>query len=144
MPHTAQRVNHQIILVVCCSSSSLKGALFLPAAWTEGLDWCNAGWLRDGTVHYPIIRPRPVCGGELLPGIRSYGPKNKDVDRFDTFCFTSQTSGKLWIAWLGSCEIRFLSDSLGLVYWQNWKQHNPHTLIFPNKGIISSCLFKFH
>ncbi|XP_026225805.1 hyaluronan and proteoglycan link protein 2 isoform X2 [Anabas testudineus] len=65
-------------------------------AWTEGLDWCNAGWLRDGTVHYPIIRPRPVCGGELLPGIRSYGPKNKDVDRFDTFCFTSQTSGSVF------------------------------------------------
>ncbi|XP_056236361.1 hyaluronan and proteoglycan link protein 2 [Seriola aureovittata] len=65
-------------------------------AWTEGLDWCNAGWLRDGTVHYPIIRPRPVCGGELLPGIRTYGPKDKNRDRFDAFCFTSQTSGSVF------------------------------------------------
>ncbi|KAA8579069.1 hypothetical protein FQN60_018810 [Etheostoma spectabile] len=64
-------------------------------AWTEGLDWCNAGWLRDGTVHYPIIHPRPACGGELLPGIRSYGPKDKTNDRFDAFCFTSQTSGSV-------------------------------------------------
>ncbi|XP_068585998.1 hyaluronan and proteoglycan link protein 2 isoform X1 [Cebidichthys violaceus] len=64
-------------------------------AWTEGLDWCNAGWLRDGTVHYPIVNPRPVCGGELLPGIRSYGPKDKNHDRFDAFCFTSQTSGSV-------------------------------------------------
>ncbi|XP_069576018.1 hyaluronan and proteoglycan link protein 2 [Brachyistius frenatus] len=65
-------------------------------AWTEGLDWCNAGWLHDGTVHYPIIHPRPVCGGELLPGIRSYGPKDKKHDRFDAFCFTSQTSGSVF------------------------------------------------
>uniref|UniRef100_A0A8C2X5Y3 Hyaluronan and proteoglycan link protein 2 n=1 Tax=Cyclopterus lumpus TaxID=8103 RepID=A0A8C2X5Y3_CYCLU len=64
-------------------------------AWTEGLDWCNAGWLLDGTVHYPIVNPRPACGGELLPGIRGYGPKDKNHDRFDAFCFTSQTSGSV-------------------------------------------------
>ncbi|KAF3692371.1 Hyaluronan and proteoglycan link protein 2 Brain link protein 1 Precursor [Channa argus] len=68
----------------------------LHRAWTEGLDWCNAGWLLDGTVHYPIIHPRPVCGGELLPGIRSYGSKDKDLDQFDAFCFTSQTSGSVF------------------------------------------------
>ncbi|CAJ1063092.1 hyaluronan and proteoglycan link protein 2 [Xyrichtys novacula] len=65
-------------------------------AWTEGLDWCNAGWLDDGTVHYPIITPRPVCGGDLDPGIRSYGPKDKKLDQFDAFCFTSQTSGSVY------------------------------------------------
>ncbi|XP_039973395.1 hyaluronan and proteoglycan link protein 2 [Xiphias gladius] len=65
-------------------------------AWTEGLDWCNAGWLHDGTVHYPIIHPRPVCGGDLLPGIRSYGPKDKNHDRFDVFCFTSQMPGSVF------------------------------------------------
>ncbi|XP_049438735.1 hyaluronan and proteoglycan link protein 2 isoform X2 [Epinephelus fuscoguttatus] len=65
-------------------------------AWTEGLDWCNAGWLSDGTVHYPIIHPRPACGGELQPGIRTYGPKDKNIDRFDAFCFTSQTSGSVY------------------------------------------------
>ncbi|XP_029308410.1 hyaluronan and proteoglycan link protein 2 [Cottoperca gobio] len=64
-------------------------------AWTEGLDWCNAGWLHDGTVHYPVIHPRPACGGELLPGIRSYGTKDKNLDRFDAFCFTSLTSGSV-------------------------------------------------
>lgn len=65
-----------------------------PAAWTEGLDWCNAGWLHDGTVQYPIINPRPPCGVELFSGIRSYGLKDKNHDRFDAFCFTSQTSGE--------------------------------------------------
>uniref|UniRef100_A0A3P8VNL1 Hyaluronan and proteoglycan link protein 2 n=1 Tax=Cynoglossus semilaevis TaxID=244447 RepID=A0A3P8VNL1_CYNSE len=65
-------------------------------AWTEGLDWCNAGWLADGTVQYPILYPRPVCGGGPLPGIRSYGPKNKQRDQFDAFCFTSQMSGVVY------------------------------------------------
>ncbi|CDQ72520.1 unnamed protein product [Oncorhynchus mykiss] len=64
-------------------------------AWTEGLDWCNAGWLIDGTVHYPILHPRAECGGELLPGIRSYGPRDRIRDHFDAFCFTSRTTGQL-------------------------------------------------
>ncbi|CAL8287727.1 unnamed protein product [Merluccius merluccius] len=66
-------------------------------AWTEGLDWCNAGWLGDGTVHYPILVPRAECGGaDLLPGLRSYGPKDKQHDRFDAFCFTSSTPGTVF------------------------------------------------
>ncbi|XP_054903259.1 hyaluronan and proteoglycan link protein 2 [Poeciliopsis prolifica] len=65
-------------------------------AWTEGLDWCNAGWIHDGTVHYPIVHPRPVCGGNLPAGIRSYGPKNKNHDQFDAFCFTSQIPGSVF------------------------------------------------
>ncbi|XP_046882920.1 hyaluronan and proteoglycan link protein 2 isoform X1 [Hypomesus transpacificus] len=65
-------------------------------AWTEGLDWCNAGWLKDGTVHYPILHPRDTCGGELLPGIRSYGPKDRIRDHFDAFCFTSVTAGSVF------------------------------------------------
>lgn len=49
-------------------------------------------------MRYPIIQPRPVCGGDLHPGIRSYGAKDKERDRFDAFCFTSQTPGELWPA----------------------------------------------
>ncbi|XP_036394952.1 hyaluronan and proteoglycan link protein 2 [Megalops cyprinoides] len=66
-------------------------------AWTEGLDWCNAGWLNDGTVHYPILHPRAQCGGEeLRPGIRSYGPKDRSRDYYDAFCFTSTTAGNVF------------------------------------------------
>ncbi|NXG45842.1 HPLN2 protein, partial [Psilopogon haemacephalus] len=63
-------------------------------AWTEGLDWCNAGWVLEGTVHYPIINAREPCGGRLLlPGVRSYGPRDKQKDKFDAFCFTSALQG---------------------------------------------------
>uniref|UniRef100_A0A8D0EGE8 Hyaluronan and proteoglycan link protein 2 n=1 Tax=Strix occidentalis caurina TaxID=311401 RepID=A0A8D0EGE8_STROC len=65
-----------------------------PTAWTEGLDWCNAGWILDGTVHYPIINSREPCGGRLLlPGVRTYGARDKQKDRFDAFCFTSSLQG---------------------------------------------------
>ncbi len=66
----------------------------LYAAWEEGLDWCNVGWLMDGTAHYPVVVPREACGGtELAPGVRSYGVRDKSLDRFDAFCFTSSIRG---------------------------------------------------
>ncbi|XP_062847781.1 hyaluronan and proteoglycan link protein 2 [Trichomycterus rosablanca] len=65
-------------------------------AWTEGLDWCNAGWLNDGTVHYPILSPRPACGKQRLPGIRSYRPQDRIQKLYDAFCFTSTTEGSVF------------------------------------------------
>ncbi|XP_045439229.1 hyaluronan and proteoglycan link protein 2 isoform X2 [Pipistrellus kuhlii] len=58
-------------------------------AWTEGLDWCNAGWLLEGSVHYPVLTVRAQCGGHGRPGIRSYGTRDRKRDRYDAFCFTS-------------------------------------------------------
>uniref|UniRef100_A0A8D2J3D7 Hyaluronan and proteoglycan link protein 2 n=1 Tax=Varanus komodoensis TaxID=61221 RepID=A0A8D2J3D7_VARKO len=66
-------------------------------AWTEGLDWCNAGWILEGTVHYPIINSREPCGGRLLlPGLRTYSNRDKLRDRFDAFCFTSAVKGRVY------------------------------------------------
>ncbi|XP_064416249.1 hyaluronan and proteoglycan link protein 2 [Latimeria chalumnae] len=81
-----------------CEEQDAQLATFqqLYKAWTEGLDWCNAGWLLDGTVQYPIINSRDPCGGKsLLPGIRSYGAREKQRDRFDAFCFTSAIKGRV-------------------------------------------------
>lgn len=63
-------------------------------AWTEGLDWCNAGWLLEGSVRYPVLTARAPCGGPGRPGIRSYGPRDRKRDRYDAFCFTSMTAGE--------------------------------------------------
>ncbi|KAM6434999.1 hyaluronan and proteoglycan link protein 2 [Liasis olivaceus] len=65
-------------------------------AWAEGLDWCNAGWVAEGSVHYPIRNSRKPCGGHLLlPGVRTYGTRDKLKDRFDAFCFTSAVQGRV-------------------------------------------------
>ncbi|XP_056137853.1 hyaluronan and proteoglycan link protein 3 [Lampris incognitus] len=65
-------------------------------AWEEGLDWCNAGWLADGTVQYPITVPREGCGGvDLAPGMRSYGHRHV-LHRFDAFCFAANVKGTVY------------------------------------------------
>lgn len=63
-------------------------------AWRDGLDWCNAGWLSDGSVQYPITKPREPCGGKnTIPGVRNYGMRDKQKERYDVFCFTSNYKG---------------------------------------------------
>uniref|UniRef100_A0A8C9ZSN9 Hyaluronan and proteoglycan link protein 3 n=1 Tax=Sander lucioperca TaxID=283035 RepID=A0A8C9ZSN9_SANLU len=66
-------------------------------SWKEGLNWCNAGWLADGTVQYPITQPRVPCGGHgLAPGVRSYGRRHLHLHRYDVFCFSSSLRGKVY------------------------------------------------
>ncbi|KAJ8343949.1 hypothetical protein SKAU_G00312780 [Synaphobranchus kaupii] len=66
-------------------------------AWEEGLDWCNAGWLADGTVQYPITLSREPCGGRrLAPGIRSYGLRHRRLHRYDAFCLSSSMTGHVY------------------------------------------------
>ncbi|KFO34596.1 aggrecan core protein [Fukomys damarensis] len=64
----------------------------LYAAWIRGLDKCYAGWLADGSLRYPIITPRPACGGDK-PGVRTvYLYPNQTglpdpLSRHHAFCF---------------------------------------------------------
>ncbi|XP_011614141.2 hyaluronan and proteoglycan link protein 1-like [Takifugu rubripes] len=67
-------------------------------AWRDGLDWCNAGWLSDGSVRYPITNAREPCGGADNPaGLRSYGLQDRR-SLFDVFCFSSTLKGTFY--WL--------------------------------------------
>ncbi|XP_038146187.1 hyaluronan and proteoglycan link protein 4 [Cyprinodon tularosa] len=69
----------------------------LHKAWLEGLDWCNAGWLEDGSVQYPISHPRDQCGRKDNPaGVRNYGYRHKEDERYDAFCFTSKLNGEVY------------------------------------------------
>ncbi|KAM4616143.1 hyaluronan and proteoglycan link protein 1a [Polymixia lowei] len=72
-------------------------------AFRSGLDWCNAGWLNDGTVQYPITDPREPCGGSnVSAGLRSYGLRDKSKNHYDVFCFTSALNGDFY--WLDQPE----------------------------------------
>ncbi|CAL8346675.1 unnamed protein product [Lota lota] len=75
--------------------------LFL--AWRAGFDWCNAGWLKDGSVQYPVTKPREPCGGSgSSAGLRSYGRRNKFMSRYDVFCFKAVLEGTFY--WLEQPE----------------------------------------
>ncbi|CAL8263242.1 unnamed protein product [Merluccius merluccius] len=69
----------------------------LHAAYQKGLHHCDAGWLRDQTVRYPIVSPRGNCAGNLehLPGVRSYGLRAAS-ERYDVYCYVDHLPGKVF------------------------------------------------
>lgn len=64
----------------------------LYAAWKfQLLDRCDAGWVDDGSVRYPIVNPRARCGGSD-PGVRTLGFPDKKFRLYGAYCFR-QDSG---------------------------------------------------
>lgn len=58
----------------------------LYAAWRfVGFDQCDAGWLADGSVRYPIVQPRVNCGTSE-PGVRSFGFPPKHL-KHGVYCY---------------------------------------------------------
>uniref|UniRef100_A0A3Q2XP88 Aggrecan core protein n=1 Tax=Hippocampus comes TaxID=109280 RepID=A0A3Q2XP88_HIPCM len=75
----------------------IASPLQLQAAFEKGLHQCDAGWLGDQSVRYPIVSPRDNCAGNLLhlPGVRSYGLR-PDTERYDVFCYVERLEGEVF------------------------------------------------
>ncbi|XP_019218526.1 aggrecan core protein isoform X2 [Oreochromis niloticus] len=90
----------------------------LQAAYEAGYQQCDAGWLLDQTVRYPIVYPREGCVGDLgdRPGVRSYGLRPAH-ERYDVYCYTDGFKGEVFH--IGSAEGFTYSEAVRSCQEQN-------------------------
>ncbi|XP_038146204.1 neurocan core protein [Cyprinodon tularosa] len=97
-PHDRYALSFADAKRVCLENSAVIATPGqLQATFADGYENCDAGWLADQTVRYPIQSPRPGCYGdrEDSPGVRNYGNRAPE-ELFDVYCFVKKLPGEVF------------------------------------------------
>ncbi|NXA07385.1 NCAN protein, partial [Sapayoa aenigma] len=106
------------------NSAVIASPQHLQAAFEDGYDNCDAGWLGDQSVRYPITLSRPGCYGDRnsLPGVRSYG-RREPGEQYDVYCYARDF---LSPCPQGLCSLAgtvFYATVPGRFTWQGARRH---------------------
>ncbi|XP_068172334.1 aggrecan core protein-like [Antennarius striatus] len=87
-------VEAQLVCINMGATIATSG--LLQAAYEDGYNQCDAGWILDQTSRYPIVFPRPKCAGNLgvRPGVRSYGLRPA-IETYDVYCYIDGIEGEV-------------------------------------------------
>uniref|UniRef100_A0A669B5N4 Versican core protein n=1 Tax=Oreochromis niloticus TaxID=8128 RepID=A0A669B5N4_ORENI len=91
-------LNYSEAMEACHSvDASIATPEQLTAAFEDGLDQCDAGWLADQSVRYPVTVSRPGCEGNLKnrPGVRTYGIRDP-MEKYDVYCYVDKLHGEVF------------------------------------------------
>ncbi|XP_028318421.1 versican core protein [Gouania willdenowi] len=117
--HAAEEACHAI-------SASIATPEQLTVAYEDGFDRCDAGWLADQTVRYPIASPRSGCEGNLLhrPGVRTYGIRDP-TEKYDVYCYVDKIHG----------DVFYPSSIVHKLTWQEAKEKcQKHDAVLASPG----------